>query len=44
MASALIIQSLFSRHAFWEFSLMEGQIDSYGTVITAVLSNEHAIR
>lgn len=27
MVSALIIQSLFSRRAFWEFPLMEGQID-----------------
>lgn len=40
MVSALIIQSLFSRRAFWEFPLMEGQIDSYEIVITAFLSNE----
>lgn len=26
---------------FWEFPLMEGQIDSYEIVITAFLSNEH---
>ncbi len=41
MVSALIIQSLFSCRAFWEFLLMEGQIDSYKIVITAFLSNEH---
>lgn len=41
MVSALIIQSLFSRRAFWEFPLMEGQIDSYEIVITAFWSNEH---
>ena len=43
MVSALIIQSLFSRRAFWEFPLMEGQIDSDEIVITAVLCNEHQI-
>lgn len=42
MVSALIIQSLFSRRAFWEFPLMEGQIDSYEIVITAFLGNERA--
>lgn len=40
MVSALIIQSLFSRRVFWEFPLMEGQIDSYEIVITAFLSDE----
>lgn len=40
MVSALIIQSLFSRLVFWEFPLMEGQIDSYEIVITAFLSDE----
>lgn len=41
MVSALIIQSLFSCRAFWEFPLMEGQIDSYEIVITPFWSNEH---
>lgn len=31
---------LFSCYAFWEFPLMEGQIDLYEIVITAFLSNK----
>lgn len=41
MVSALIIQSLFFCQPFWDFPLMEGQIDSYEIVITAFLSNKY---